>query len=124
LFGDWASTFQDEVLNNLTWGQNNLVSFGWPLNRKKVVPLKAPVLLLTLPASRRSEQLPSTDETVKAGYAATYRVGADIVKSRVGQVELLLGLTGTALGGDDSLAIQAGECARWRAWKRKNDVEN
>jgi choline dehydrogenase len=54
--------------------------------------------------------IPSTDPTVLAGYAATYTVGTDIVlKSKVGQVELLLGLTGTALGGQDSIAIQAGE---------------
>lgn len=64
--------------------------------------------------------IPSTDPTVLAGYAATYTVGTDIVlKSKVGQVELLLGLTGTALGGQDSIAIQAAlqhPFSRGRLW--------
>lgn len=64
--------------------------------------------------------LPSTDPTVIAGYTATYKVGTDIVlKSRVGQVELLMGLTGTSQGGDDSIAIQAAlqhPFSRGRIW--------
>ncbi len=63
--------------------------------------------------------LPSTDPTVIAGYTATYKVGTDIVlKSRVGQVELLMGLTGTSQGGDDSIAIQAGALRARRAGER------
>lgn len=51
---------------------------------------------------------PTTDSTVRAGYAATYAVQAEqLILSPIGQVELLLGLTGTAQGGDDSVAVQA-----------------
>ncbi|KAI5453685.1 hypothetical protein NCC49_005505 [Naganishia albida] len=51
---------------------------------------------------------PTTDATVRAGYAATYALQAEqLIMSPIGQVELLLGLTGTAQGGDDSVAVQA-----------------
>ena len=51
---------------------------------------------------------PSKDETVKAGYTAVHTaVTENFLLSKIGQVELLLGLTGTAQGGDDSIAIQA-----------------
>ncbi|KAJ9120092.1 hypothetical protein QFC22_002990 [Naganishia vaughanmartiniae] len=50
----------------------------------------------------------TSDPTVRAGYAATYAVQTEqLIMSPIGQVELLLGLTGTAQGGDDSVAVQA-----------------
>jgi choline dehydrogenase-like flavoprotein len=76
LFGDYASTFKDEVSKNATWAVETLS--------------------------------PTTDATVRAGYAATYALQAEqLIMSPIGQVELLLGLTGTAQGGDDSVAVQA-----------------
>lgn len=52
--------------------------------------------------------VPSTDPTVIAGYKAIYQATADqILMTRAGQVELLFSLTGTAVGGADSIAIQA-----------------
>lgn len=52
--------------------------------------------------------VPSTDPTVIAGYKAIYQATADqILMTRAGQVELLFSLTGTAVGGADSVAIQA-----------------
>lgn len=51
---------------------------------------------------------PSTDPTVQAGYRAVHEAGTEnFILSPIGHVELLLGLTGTAQGGDDSIAIQA-----------------
>lgn len=52
--------------------------------------------------------VPSTDETVRDGYKAIYTTTAEkFLTSQVGQVELLLSLTGTAVGGSNSIAIQA-----------------
>lgn len=51
--------------------------------------------------------LPSTDETVIAGYKAVYQVSADtLLKSSSGQVELLLALTGSSYASD-TISIQA-----------------
>jgi choline dehydrogenase-like flavoprotein len=51
--------------------------------------------------------IPSTDETVIAGYKAVYEVGANqLLKSSSGQVELLLALTGTSYASD-TISIQA-----------------
>jgi choline dehydrogenase-like flavoprotein len=51
--------------------------------------------------------LPSTDETVIAGYKAVYQVSADtLLKSSSGQVELLLALTGSSYASD-TIPIQA-----------------
>lgn len=55
-----------------------------------------------------STLVPSTDPTVIAGYKAIYQATADqILMTRSGQVELLFSLTGTSVGGADSVAIQA-----------------
>lgn len=55
-----------------------------------------------------STLVPSTDPTVIAGYKAIYQATADqILMTRAGQVELLFSLTGTTVGGADSIAIQA-----------------
>ncbi|KAF8521572.1 alcohol oxidase [Hysterangium stoloniferum] len=52
--------------------------------------------------------VPSQDTTVLEGYKAIYATTAEkFMTSQVGQVELLLSLTGTANGGDNSIAIQA-----------------
>ncbi|KII86080.1 hypothetical protein PLICRDRAFT_31568 [Plicaturopsis crispa FD-325 SS-3] len=52
--------------------------------------------------------VPSTDAGVIAGYKAIYNTGAEtILMTQVGQIELLLSLTGTAVGGSQSIAIQA-----------------
>lgn len=51
--------------------------------------------------------VPSTDATVIAGYEAIYNATVNtILTSPVGQVELLLAITGTAQGGKDSVSIQ------------------
>jgi choline dehydrogenase len=51
---------------------------------------------------------PSSDPTVKVGYSAVHSaVSENFILSPIGHVELLLGLTGTAQGGDNSIAIQA-----------------
>lgn len=51
---------------------------------------------------------PSTNPEVLAGYEAVYTASVEsFILSPVGHVELLLGLTGTAQGGDNSIAIQA-----------------
>ncbi|KAF8512330.1 alcohol oxidase [Gautieria morchelliformis] len=52
--------------------------------------------------------VPSQDSTVLEGYKAIYSTTAQkFLTSQVGQVELLFSLTGTAVGGDSSIAIQA-----------------
>lgn len=51
---------------------------------------------------------PSDDPTIQAGYRAVHEANTEnFILSPIGHVELLLGLTGTAQGGDDSIAIQA-----------------
>jgi choline dehydrogenase len=51
--------------------------------------------------------VPSTDSTVIAGYKAVYEVAANqLITSKSGQVELLLGLTGTSLGSN-TISVQA-----------------
>lgn len=55
-----------------------------------------------------SSLVPSSDPTVIAGYEAIYNTTANtILLTHAGQVELLFSLTGTAVGGADSIAIQA-----------------
>lgn len=54
-----------------------------------------------------SSLVPSQDPTVIAGYKAIYNVTTNMMLSPVGQVELLLSLTGTAQGGAQSIAVQA-----------------
>lgn len=51
--------------------------------------------------------MPSQDPTVIAGYKAIYQTTANVLTTPVGQVEILLSLTGTAVGGAQSVAIQA-----------------
>ncbi|KAH8091702.1 alcohol oxidase [Cristinia sonorae] len=51
--------------------------------------------------------IPSQYEEVKKGYDAIFKATLDLMATPVGQVELLLSLTGTAVGGDQSIAIQA-----------------
>lgn len=52
--------------------------------------------------------LPSKDATVIAGYEAIYNTTLNkFLNSPIGQVELLLGLTGTSQAGDQSISIQA-----------------
>ncbi|KIJ54722.1 GMC oxidoreductase [Sphaerobolus stellatus SS14] len=52
--------------------------------------------------------VPSNDPTVRAGYKAIYTTTAEtFLTHQVGQIELLLSLTGTAVGGANSIAIQA-----------------
>jgi len=52
--------------------------------------------------------VPSKDPTVIAGYKAIYQATSDqILLTRSGQVELLFWLTGTQVGGAESIAIQA-----------------
>ncbi|KAF8316610.1 GMC oxidoreductase [Clavulina sp. PMI_390] len=54
-----------------------------------------------------STLVPSTDDTVKAGYRATFLATANnLLPSAVGQVELLLGLTGTS-AGSNTVGVQA-----------------
>ncbi|KAG8872432.1 hypothetical protein FRB97_007638 [Tulasnella sp. 331] len=50
---------------------------------------------------------PSADPTVTAGYNAIYNATAATMLLPIGQVELLLALTGTQQGGDASFAVQA-----------------
>jgi len=58
-------------------------------------------------ASSASSLVPSKDPTVIEGYKAIYNTTANqILTSPVGQVELLLGLTGTQQAGDKSVVIQ------------------
>ncbi|EIN06345.1 alcohol oxidase [Punctularia strigosozonata HHB-11173 SS5] len=59
-------------------------------------------------SSAASNLVPSTDATVIEGYKAIYNVNVNsLLTSAVGQIELLLSLTGTAVGGSQSIAIQA-----------------
>lgn len=52
--------------------------------------------------------VPSIYPEVVEGYKDVYRVGVEkFMLTKVGQVELLLSLTGTGVGGADSIAIQA-----------------
>ncbi|KAG8897647.1 hypothetical protein FRB99_008013 [Tulasnella sp. 403] len=77
LLGSYASTLHDQIVANLTAFVND-----------------------------RSKN-PSADPAVTAGYQAIYKANADMVMSQIGQVELLLSLTGTAQGGAGSFAVQA-----------------
>ena len=54
-----------------------------------------------------SSLVPSQDSSVIAGYKAIYNTTASILMTQIGQVEILLSLTGTAAGGAQSIAIQA-----------------
>ena len=54
-----------------------------------------------------SSLVPSQDSSVIAGYKAIYNTTASILMTQIGQVEILLRLTGTAAGGAQSIAIQA-----------------
>lgn len=49
---------------------------------------------------------PSTDPTVTKGYQAIYQANADMMLTQIGQVELLLSLTGGAAGAD-TFGVQA-----------------
>lgn len=52
--------------------------------------------------------VPSNDDTVREGYKAIYTTTAEkLLTTQIGQVELLLSLTGTANGGASSIAVQA-----------------
>lgn len=51
--------------------------------------------------------VPSQDSNVVAGYKAIYSATANMLSTPVGQVEILLSLTGTSDGGAQSIAIQA-----------------
>ncbi len=77
LLGDWAPTLHQEVTANMT-------SF-----------------------SQNRFYNPSSDPTVTAGYEAIYQANANMMLTQIGQVELLLSLTGTAQGGPGSFAVQA-----------------
>ena len=58
-------------------------------------------------ASSSSSLVPSNDSTVIAGYQAIYNTTVNqILMSPVGQVELLLDLTGTQQAGSQSVAVQ------------------
>lgn len=50
---------------------------------------------------------PSQDPTVLAGYKTIYNATANLMLQPIGQVEILLSLTGTAQGGGGSIAVQA-----------------
>ncbi|KAG8988408.1 hypothetical protein FRB94_006456 [Tulasnella sp. JGI-2019a] len=77
LLGDYAPTLQQEILANLTANVNSRF-FN-----------------------------PSTDPAVAAGYKAIYNATAATMLTPIGQVELLLSLTGTSQGGASSFAVQA-----------------
>ena len=51
--------------------------------------------------------VPSTDPTVVAGYKAIYNATVQLMGTPVGQVELLLSLTGATSSTDKIIAIQA-----------------
>ena len=53
-----------------------------------------------------STLLPSSDPTVIAGYKAIYNATANFLTQQIGQVEILLSLTGTPQGAQ-TVAIQA-----------------
>lgn len=53
-----------------------------------------------------SSLVPSTDPTVIAGYKAIYNATAQLLSTSVGQIEILLSLTGSGVGAE-SIAIQA-----------------
>ena len=53
-----------------------------------------------------SSLVPSTDPTVIAGYKAIYNVTAQLLSSPIGQIEILLSLTGSGVGAE-SIAVQA-----------------
>ncbi len=60
-------------------------------------------------SSSLSSLVPSSDNTVKAGYEAIYNTTLNtIFSSNVGQVEILLQLTNSGTDGTNVLAIQAG----------------
>ncbi|KAG9001406.1 hypothetical protein FRB90_011628, partial [Tulasnella sp. 427] len=76
LLGDSAATFHQDLITNLSTHANN-------------------------PAYN-----PSTDPTVTKGYQAIYQANADMLLTPIGQVELLLSLTGGVIG-PDTFAVQA-----------------
>ncbi|KAG8951897.1 hypothetical protein FRC04_005589 [Tulasnella sp. 424] len=76
LLGDNATTLHQQIIANLSSYANN-------------------------PAMN-----PSTDPTVTKGYQAIYQANADMMLSQIGQVELLLSLTG-GVAGADTFAVQA-----------------
>ena len=51
--------------------------------------------------------VPSTDPTVIAGYKAIYNATLELLSTPIGQVEILMSLTGSSQAGDKSIAIQA-----------------
>ena len=51
--------------------------------------------------------VPSQYNEVKLGYQTIYNTTLSLLNTPIGQIELLLSLTGTAVGGDQSVAIQA-----------------
>ena len=53
-----------------------------------------------------SSLVPSTDPTVIAGYKAIYNATAQLLSTSIGQIEILLSLTGSGVGAE-SIAIQA-----------------
>ncbi|THH29224.1 hypothetical protein EUX98_g4966 [Antrodiella citrinella] len=55
----------------------------------------------------RNTIVPSQYEQVRLGYEAIFNSTLALMNSPIGQIELLLSLTGTAVGGDQSIAIQA-----------------
>jgi choline dehydrogenase len=61
----------------------------------------------TLATAAANGLIPSSDARVAAGYAAIYNATLALTNTPVGVVELLLSLTGTAVGGARSVAIQA-----------------
>lgn len=54
-----------------------------------------------------SSLVPSQDPTVIAGYKAIYNTTASLMNTPVGQVEILLSLTGTTQNSNKIIAIQA-----------------
>lgn len=56
--------------------------------------------------SSATSLVPSQDPTVIAGYKAIYNATANMMLSPLGQMEILLSLTGTAVGGAKSIAVQ------------------
>ncbi|KIO34161.1 GMC oxidoreductase [Tulasnella calospora MUT 4182] len=76
LLGDNAAAFHQQIIGNLTTYASN-------------------------PAMN-----PSTDPTVGMGYQTIYQANADMMLSQIGQVELLLSLTGSNSGAD-TFSVQA-----------------
>jgi len=110
-----ATAATDRVNNTLTNGTDNFFSFvNSAIAYANITDLfgdYAPEFKDTISANLSwavENVCPSSDPTVKLGYSSVHSaVSENFILSPIGHVELLLGLTGTAQGGDDSIAIQA-----------------